>query len=74
MYMFMYAFRTLENSKCEVRAKNERALYYQNGALHQRALQNILIIMETLDFLRIIESYSFLRSYSLFWVIYLLVV
>lgn len=73
--MFMYAFRTLENSKCEVRAKKTRELFIIKTGHFISVLYKIsLIIMETLDFLRIIESYSFLRSYSLFWVIYLLVV
>lgn len=61
--MFMYAFRTLENSKCEVRAKKTRELFIIKTGHFISVLYKIsLIIMETLDFLRIIECYSFLRS------------
>lgn len=73
--MFLYAFRTLENSKCEVRAKKTRELFIIKTGLFISVLYKIsLIIVKTLDFLQIIECYYFLRSQTLFWVIYVPVV
>jgi len=73
--MFLYAFRTLENSKCEVRAKKTRELFIIKTGHFISVLYKIsLIIMKTLDFLQIIDCYYFLRSQTLFCVIYVLVI